>query len=107
MLQVEEFDGCWIFRESPTSRQDDLDFDEALDAWHSGQDQLAESLFSKLLAKNPFHIDAMHGSAGCCQHRIAGLATDIPMGHSTNGMGLLEQQAFHACLPSPWAVLLG
>ncbi|MBK8102720.1 MAG: hypothetical protein IPK30_05415 [Cellvibrionales bacterium] len=60
MLQVEELDGCWVFIEQPSASEDDACLDKALDAWHSGQDQLAESLFSKLLAKNPFHIDAMH-----------------------------------------------
>jgi hypothetical protein len=60
MLEVEELDGCWVFKEYPPSGQDDSDFDKAMDAWHNGQYPLAESLFGKALAKYPFHIDAMH-----------------------------------------------
>ena len=60
MLLVEELDGCWVFRDTSSSSEEDALFNKAMDAWHDGQDQLAESLFSKVLAGNPFHIDAMH-----------------------------------------------
>lgn len=60
MLEIEELDGSWVLKEYPASCQDDEYFEKAIDAWHSGQYPLAESLFSKALAKYPFHIDAMH-----------------------------------------------
>jgi tetratricopeptide (TPR) repeat protein len=60
MLEVEELDGCWMFKENPASNESDVAFEKAMDAWHNENLQLAESLFSEVLAKNPFHIDAMH-----------------------------------------------
>ena len=60
MLEVEEIGGCWLFRENPAFRQDDLEVDKAIDAWQAQHYERAESILHKVIARNPFHIDAMH-----------------------------------------------
>jgi tetratricopeptide (TPR) repeat protein len=60
MLKVEELEGCLIFRENPAFREDDLAVDQAIDAWHGGHYEQAESILQRVIARNPFHIDAMH-----------------------------------------------
>ena len=50
----------WIFEDSSIDLSEHERLDDAIDLWHSGKPDKAESIIKDIIRKNPYHIDAYH-----------------------------------------------
>ena len=53
-------DDEWVFEDSLVDFSVHERLDDAIDLWHSGKPDKAESLIKDIIEKNPYHIDAYH-----------------------------------------------
>ena len=61
MKLVEMGKNNWVFEEDPTFTREILErFDQALDMWEKGHDEVAEKMLRSIVAECPHHIDAIH-----------------------------------------------
>lgn len=61
MKLVEMEKNNWVFEEDATFTSEVFErFDQALDMWEKGRDEVVEKMLHAVVAEGPNHIDALH-----------------------------------------------